>query len=453
VRRVLRVRALSIHADYRCRHSGACCSSGWAIPVEPETEERLRTALLKGPLRLPVRRDLVPPGSVPAEPESCLQCVASLPHGARVVLRTDDTGRCVFFDPSFAPSGRCSVHRVLGEDALPSACRQFPRVVTLTPLGVSVTLSHYCPTAAGSLFRAVAPNADRPLDGRAGLVPGSTALHIVEGPGAFPAEWPYEGLDARDALPPLLRPGVLMDWPGLEAWERFVVSVLTEEGLGPEAALDVLATAAEEARRWTPERGAFGGYFEEVLGTLAGGRSTGEELAFHRSLRGEGPAPSGAVRSGSRSPRDPASRGSRGVQAWQLVADTVPQGAASHLAHGVRLGDLPRLSPAGLGEADERWVVPAWPSLSLPIRRWLAARAFASWIALQGEGLRTTVAYLATALGVLRTEAARGSAATGRVLDAGQLLAAVRRADLLLLHLADPEDLAGRLSRCESRAP
>ena len=33
-------------------------------------------------------------------------------------------------------------------------------------------------------------------------------------------------LDARDALPPLLRPGVLMDWPSLERWERFAVSVL-----------------------------------------------------------------------------------------------------------------------------------------------------------------------------------------------------------------------------------
>ena len=26
------VRALSIHADYACRRSGACCASGWDIP-------------------------------------------------------------------------------------------------------------------------------------------------------------------------------------------------------------------------------------------------------------------------------------------------------------------------------------------------------------------------------------------------------------------------------------
>jgi Fe-S-cluster containining protein len=429
VRQVLRVRALSIHADYRCRHSGACCTSGWAIPVEPETEERLRAALRKGLLRVPARRDRVPPDAAPAEPRSCLRSVASLPHGARVVLRTDDTGRCAFFDPSLGSSGQCSVHHVVGEDALPSACRHFPRVVTLTPLGVSVTLSHYCPTAAGLLF--VSPSSSvTPGDEEPAGPPES--LRIVEGPPAFPAVWPWEGLDARDALPPLLRPGVLMDWPSLEGWERFAVSVLAQEDLGPEAALDVLATAAEEARRWTPERGSLTGYFEEVLGTLAAGGSTGEESAFHRSLRGEGPA---------------------GVRAWQLVADTIPQGAAPHVSSGVRQGDLPRPSVAELGEADERWVAPAWPEHSLPIRRWLAARAFASWIALQGEGLRTTVAFLGTALGVLRTEAARGSAATGRVLDADQLLAALRRADLLLLHLADPEALAVRLSRCESRAP
>jgi Fe-S-cluster containining protein len=387
-----RVRALSIHADYRCRHTGACCTSGWDIPVEPETEERLRAALRSGGLRLRDRDDPIPltfPSTEP-EPASCFRSVASLPAGARVILRTDGAGRCVFFDPRRRPSGLCTVHGGLGEEALPSACRHFPRVVTLTPLGVSVTLSHYCPTAAATLF-------------------GDEALRIVEDPPAFPSGWPYEGLDAREALPPLLRPDVLMDWPSLERWERFAVSVLSQEGRSPETALDVLATAAEDARRWTPERGAFGEYLEDVL-----------EAAAARS-----------------SPRDPAGRGSRGV-GWQLVADSVPRGAL-----------LP-VAPEGLGEAHDRWVAPAWPALARPIRRWLAAKAFASWIALQGEGLRTTVAFLRVALGVLRVEAARGSAEAARVLDGDLLQGAVRRADLLLLHLVDPEALARRISRGEA---
>jgi hypothetical protein len=102
-----------------------------------------------------------------------------------------------------------------------------------------------------------------------------------------------------------------------------------------------------------------------------------------------------------------------------------------------------------IDEADDRWVAPSWPTLARPARRWLAAKAFASWLALQGEGLRTTVVGLRVALGVLRAEAARGCAEAGRALDADLLKEAIRRADLLLVHLADPEALACRLSRCE----
>jgi hypothetical protein len=98
-------------------------------------------------------------------------------------------------------------------------------------------------------------------------------------------------------------------------------------------------------------------------------------------------------------------------------------------------------------------VAPAWAALGRPIRRWLAAKAFASWLALQGEGLRTTALGLRVALDVLRAEAARGCAEAGRMLDRGLLKEAVRRADLLLVHLADPDALARRLSRCESSRP
>jgi Fe-S-cluster containining protein len=401
-----RVRALSIHAGYRCRHAGACCTSGWAIPVEPQTEGRLRAVLRS---------------------DRCFREVAGLPHDARVVLRTDHAGRCVFFDPSREPSGLCTVHGDLGEDALPSSCRHFPRVVTLTPLGVSVTLSHYCPTAVGMLFDPVIPR-DSGSPGPEGSA--RPLLSIVENPPAFPAGWPYEGLDARESLPPLLRPGVLMDWPSLERWERFAVSVLAEEERSPEAALDVLATAAEDARRWTAAHGPFGPFFEGVLDAAAAQGSEGEGTAFQ-----------GTSRDGFNSPRDPARKGSRGVRGsrgWQHVADCVPPGAPRPVA------------PEGTDEADERWVAPAWPALSLPIRRWLAARAFASWIALQGEGLRTTVALLRVALGVLRAEAVRGSAEAARVLDRDLLQGAVRRADLLLLHLADPEALARRISGGEA---
>jgi hypothetical protein len=84
------------------------------------------------------------------------------------------------------------------------------------------------------------------------------------------------------------------------------------------------------------------------------------------------------------------------------------------------------------------------------VRRWLAARAFASWLALQGGGVRTTILGLRVALGVLRAEAARGCAEGERPLDAALLLEAARRSDLLLHHLADVEAFARDLSRCET---
>lgn len=378
-----RVRALSIHADYRCRSTGVCCSSGWEIPIERGTEERIGAGL--DSRRLRARSGAASAWRRPVE---------GLPHGARAVLLHDAGGACVFLDPG----GRlCAVHRDLGEGALPSACRQFPRVATLTPLGVSVSLSHYCPTAAGAPFR------------------GDVPLAVVEAPTAFPPWWPWEGLDAREALPPLLRPGVLMHWPSLERWEHFCVSALAEPGRGPEAALGVLAGAAEEARRWTPEDGPFGSFFERVL---------------ERRTDRLGPDPA----------RADATTGAPwlgGTGAWRLVAECVPQRAL-----------LPAV-PEGLDKADDRWVAPTWPTLAAPIRRWLAAKAFASWATLQGEGLRTTVASLRLALEVLRAEAGRGVSEAGRPIDAELLKEAFRRADLLLVHLASPEALARRLSRAE----
>jgi hypothetical protein len=330
--------------------------------------------------------------------------VAGLPHGARVVFAAAASGRCVFLDADRC----CAVHRQLGPEALVSACRDFPRVVTLTPLGVSITLSHYCPTAAAMLFTPRDP-------GQPG--PEGTSLTILENPAGFPPHWPYQGLDARDAPPPLLRPGVLMDWPSLERWETFAVSVLGDATRTPEAALDVLAAAAEEARWWTPEEGEFGEYFVRVLERGLDGR---EPCALHEALR-----------DGLGYSRNPAGWGFRELH------DCVP--------HRERL--LP--APEGLDHADTQCVAPAWPALGLPIRHWLAAKAFASWLMLQGEGLRTTVLGLRVALGVLRAEAARGCAEAGRMLDAALLEQAIRRADLLLVHLADPEALARRLGRHE----
>src|SRR5262249_34987609 len=134
---------------------------------------------------------------------------------------------------------------VKGHAWLPIACQQFPRMCLIDPRGVQITLSHYCPTAADSLF-------------------DETPLAIVCNPRAFPRDVAYEGLDARDAFPPLLRPGVLMDWLPLDGFETQAVCVLDGEGSRVEAALARIESLAERLRGWRATDGALVATFERL---------------------------------------------------------------------------------------------------------------------------------------------------------------------------------------------
>lgn len=137
--------ALSIHADYRCRHSGACCSADWDVPIELPIYRTLKDAADGGRLLpSPAARHLTP---FIVEPD--------LPEGAAAMLDRTTAGECVFFDRG---TKLCIVHRDLGESALPATCRYFPRLALRDDRGTSITLSHFCPTAASMLFRD-----DRPL--------------------------------------------------------------------------------------------------------------------------------------------------------------------------------------------------------------------------------------------------------------------------------------------------
>ena len=44
--------ALGFHADYLCRHSGACCTADWDVPVELPVYRSLSDALVGGRLRV-----------------------------------------------------------------------------------------------------------------------------------------------------------------------------------------------------------------------------------------------------------------------------------------------------------------------------------------------------------------------------------------------------------------
>ena len=214
-----RVYSLTIHADYRCRHSGACCTADWDVPVELPVYRSLREACDAGRLTVSANAAGLDPFVV--EP--------GLPEDAAAMLERHQSGECVFFEGG---SRLCIVHRDLGEAALPATCRHFPRLAVADARGTFITLSHFCPTAASQLFRE------------------DVALEIVEGPAAFPAA-DYDGLSVTgDDLPPLLRPDVLMDGAGYAAWERHMVAVCAAAG-SAESAVATLVRDASMLRTWT----------------------------------------------------------------------------------------------------------------------------------------------------------------------------------------------------------
>lgn len=201
------VYSLNVHAEYACRRSGACCTAGWSIPVEPRH-----------------------------------------PHaGGRGWILPLDDGACPEFDTG---PRDCRLHRDVGEHALPESCFQFPRRALQDARGTFVTLSHFCRTAAQMLVDA-------------------DTLAIVEQPPAFPASRRYEGLDARDEWPPLVAPALLFDHASYARWERFLVSRLASSSHSPCETLEHIAGAAERLREWTPACGPLTEWTELALTTSA----------------------------------------------------------------------------------------------------------------------------------------------------------------------------------------
>ncbi|MSO49326.1 MAG: hypothetical protein EXQ49_05400 [Acidobacteria bacterium] len=116
----------------------------------------------------------------------------------------------------------------MGHAALPLACRQFPRQSVRDPRGVSVTLSHYCPTAADLLAAAGQP------------------IAIAFDAPAFPAYAEYVGLTADPALPPLLHPRLAMDWDSWWLFEDLAVTLISNAP----SPLERLAQVVEDVREW-----------------------------------------------------------------------------------------------------------------------------------------------------------------------------------------------------------
>ena len=371
--RTRRIRALSLHAQYRCAHSGQCCRAGWPIPVESHVLPVLRQSLAEATV-MPAR-----PGPSLTWPDASL---ASAP----AVLGRDPRGVCVFFDEG-QREGACRVHRHAGVQALPTSCRQFPRIARHDARGVDVSLSHWCPTALAALE----------LD-----VPVS----IVESPPAFADAGTYEGLDARTAWPPLLRPDCLFDDDAYDALERHTSAWLTDDHVTPWVALGALSRWWEHLRAWRGSSGPLVALVEQGAA----------DIPSHTQASWDVPA------------LRPVLRGA--------LHATVPAALRAQLARP-HIDEL-ELDDVFVHEADARRLA----------GRYLVARFFGSWLAYQGEGLRSQLAGLCMALTTLEDGMA---AASGAALD--RVRTGIRAADLAMLHLAVPEAVARAASRFEEAAP
>jgi hypothetical protein len=207
---------MNAHARYSCRHSGACCTAGWTIPVEAHARRLLQVERL-------------------------------LP---------DSEGSCPQYDRE---SARCRVHRDHGEALLPRSCHHFPRRALIDARGTFVTLSHFCPTAAALLLDSAGP------------------LKVVDDPPAFPGARDYDGLDAVGEWPPLLRRDALFDLESFSVWERHLVGSISSSTDEIAVVLSRVAGEAERVRAWHVSQGPLVDWTRKLAdGPSAGAGSAGD---------------------------------------------------------------------------------------------------------------------------------------------------------------------------------
>jgi Fe-S-cluster containining protein len=360
---------LTLHAGYRCRHSGECCRN-WTVAAEPHVVAAVEARQIR-------RRGFTGALFVPAQN-----------HEARCSVARDADGSCVFFDRD---RGRfCVIHESAGPEALPTACRHFPRMILRDTRGVFISLSHFCPTAAAML-----------LD--------PDPLEIVEAGPPLQLQEPMEGMNALGALPPLVRPGVLSDLEGYAAWERACLAVFARPDLRSQEALDHIADETERVRSWRPGTSSLS---ERV------------DAAFREARHERGADP--------------------------LAHDRALQTLRSLSSVDAR-EDLQKID--GFDEHWRRLFGQAPEPFDRAMRNYLAARVFGNWIAYQGRGLRSIVEWLRTCAAAVRHQALRKALALQSAPAGQELVEAFRVSDLLLLHVIDTQAFARRAMALEGPEP
>ena len=262
----------------------------------------------------------------------------------------------------------------------------------MDPRGVFVSLSHVCPTAASLLFA----DCDDPF-----------AL-VSEGPLLTP-DLRWEGLDARDALPPQLS-------------ARGAVGLARARPMGERRATRPRARFARECPARAPDRRGAAGRLAAIRRPGARGRGRTRD---RRRARGRG------------------GRGRTRDRTAGLARTAVGAGWVG--------------GPAGSGTSrraiDRDLVVSGWRALDQAVGRFLAARAIANWTGYHAASARPWVRSLEAAYAVLRVECARQSAASNRPLDRALFTAAAADADRLLVHRVDAAILARHVNLHGARHP
>lgn len=113
--------------------------------------------------------------------------------------------------------------------------------------------------------------------------------------------------------------------------------------------------------------------------------------------------------------------------------------------HARRAVPAPWSWPDAPDHLDSVWyslVAPRWHQFEDALSRYAAAKIFASWSLYLGNGLDAATRTARVAAAVLRIEAARQCRTFGEPLNRALLSEAIRQADLLLVHYADPALLA-----------
>jgi len=291
-----------------------------------------------------------------------------LPEGAAAIVGTEPDGACRFHQGQ-----RCAIHRDLGEEALPSACQQFPRITLVDGRGTFVRLSNFCPTAASLLLQ-------------------TRTFSVVAAPDAIALHGRAEGLDARGVLPPLLRAGLLTDLAGYGVWETLGVETLASGVWKAADALSVIDAATRDLLGWVP-----------------GDKSL--ETAVQRAFS-------------SAHPQEHLVDPELHLPRFAAAATSIPQGLqAPTVPHGIE-----RVWNRADAELQAR---------DAATRAWLASHLFGNWIAYSARGLSGVVEYLQVCLAVLRVEIARECLEETRISADQRMLEAIRQSDHILHHLAD----------------